>query len=68
MLELKAFDKDSRRTRQEIAEKAEGAGVNVDLYAEPLADLKHRGLIDSITGRGGGSWLLAPGAEFARQI
>jgi len=63
MLELRAFDPDSRRGAAEIAVKAEGLGANVVGFKEPLSLLVSRHLAGSKTGRKGGYWIAGSGRE-----
>jgi hypothetical protein len=58
--ELKAIDPDKRRTGADVAGKV-GGGVTEQSVKAPLADLKHRRLVDSRTGRNGGTWLTSTG-------
>ena len=63
LLELRAFDADSRQRGQDIAVKAEGRDANVNGFKEPLSDLRGRGLVQSKTGSAGGYWLTCRGRE-----
>lgn len=63
LLELKAFDADSRRDARVIARKAEGRAANVNGFKEPLAELARRDLAQSKTGRRGGYWLTDHGRK-----
>jgi len=66
LLELRAFDADSRKTAEGIAVRAEGRGANPSGFKEPLSDLVRRGLVESRTGRAGGNWLTVEGREMLR--
>jgi hypothetical protein len=57
---LKAFDPDKRAAGPDIAAKV-GGDANGQSVKAPLAELKRRGLVDSRTGRSGGSWLTEAG-------
>jgi hypothetical protein len=59
---LKATDPDKRATGPDIAGKVGGDTTDQSVKA-PLADLKRRGLVDSRTGRNGGTWLTSPGLD-----
>ena len=63
LLELRAFDADSRRDAKAIAAKAEGPQANVNGFKGPLADLARRGLAEGKTGRKGGYWLADRGRD-----
>jgi hypothetical protein len=58
--QLKATDPEKRATASTIAERV-GGGATEQSCKAPLADLKHRGFVDSKTGRHGGSWLTPEG-------
>jgi hypothetical protein len=57
---LRATDEEKRVTGGEIANKV-GGDATAQSVKEPLADLKRRRLVDSKTGRDGGSWLTSEG-------
>jgi hypothetical protein len=59
---LKAIDPEKRVTGPDIASKV-GGGATEQSVKGPLADLKRRGLVDSKTGRHGGSWLTSKGLD-----
>jgi hypothetical protein len=63
----KATDAEKRVTASQIAEKVGGTATEQSCKA-PLADLKHRGLVDSQTGRGGGSWLTPRGRDLINRL
>jgi hypothetical protein len=55
---LKAFDENTRRTAEKIAERVEGRDADSQAYKKRLSDLANRKrLLGSKGGRGGGSWL-----------
>ncbi len=58
--DLKATDPEKRVPGREIAAKVGGDTTEQSVKA-PLADLKRRGLVDSRTGRNGGTWLTPHG-------
>jgi hypothetical protein len=60
LYEAKALDADTSLTADEIATRAAGA-KDPSGFKRPLSDLCQRGLIDSKTGRGGGSWITTEG-------
>jgi hypothetical protein len=64
---LKATDPEKRRTGPEIASKV-GGGATAQSVKAPLADLKRRGLVDSNTGRKGGSWLTSKGLAYINSL
>jgi hypothetical protein len=57
---LNATDSDKRETGAEIAAKVGGDATEQSVKA-PLADLKRRSMVNSATGRKGGSWLTPQG-------
>jgi hypothetical protein len=57
---LKATDSEKRVTGAKIAKKVGGDATAQSVKA-PLADLKRRGLVDSRTGKKGGSWISSQG-------
>jgi hypothetical protein len=57
---LKATDPEKRATGPQIAHKVGGDATDQSVKA-PLSDLKKRELVDSKTGKGGGSWLTSAG-------
>ena len=61
MLELGAIDSDNRRSTEDIAAKALGAGSDPNALKGVMADLKSRQLVESKTGRTGGCWLTESG-------
>jgi len=68
MLELKAFESDTRRTTAEIAEKVEGRGAQSEKYKQPMAKLAKMRLVDRKEGAGGGCWLTVAGRGRAERI
>ena len=64
LVELKAFSVDTRRKGSRVARKAYGQDAEPDRVKAPLARLARRGLVDSLTGKGGGSWLTPAGRIF----
>jgi len=68
MLEMGAFDSDSKRTTEEIAIKALGNSSDANSLKGVMADLSTRRLIDSKTGRGGGCWLTSAGRARAEKL
>jgi hypothetical protein len=61
MIELKAIGRDTRKTAQEIAEKADGRGASGESYKRALADLVLWGCAASAQGQGGGTWITSKG-------
>ncbi len=61
MLEMDAFDSDSRRSTEEIAAKGLGGHADANAHKGVMAELKTCQLVESKTGRGGGCWLTAAG-------
>jgi hypothetical protein len=57
---LRATDSERRKTGREIARRV-GGDVTDQSVKAPLADLKCRELVDSRTGRNGGTWLTPGG-------
>jgi hypothetical protein len=64
---LKAIDHEKRATGPEIAKKVGGEATEQSVKA-PLADLKRRGLVQSKTGRNGGTWLTENGLDFINKL
>jgi hypothetical protein len=64
----KAFHADAKQTTLEVAQKAEGPGVNPEAFKEPITGLKRLGLVDTKEGRGGGCWLTSSGRRLIKQI
>jgi Mn-dependent DtxR family transcriptional regulator len=64
----KAFHADAKQTTLEVAQKAEGPGVNPEAFKEPIAGLKRLRLVDTKEGRGGGCWLTSSGRRLIKQI
>jgi hypothetical protein len=65
LLELKAVDEERRKSADEVAKRAFGLD-DASNAKKPLADLKRLRLVDSVEGRGGGSWATPAGVEWAR--
>ena len=63
LLEVRAFDADSRKRGQDIAVKAEGRDANANGFKDPLRNLVLRGLVQSKIGGAGGYWLTRRGRE-----
>lgn len=65
MLQLKANDQERRKSGDAIGRRAFGPedGGNAK---QPLADLKRLGLVGSMGGRRGGSWVTPKGIEWAK--
>jgi hypothetical protein len=59
---LKAIDPDKRKTGPAIADRVGGDATEQSVKT-PLADLTRRNMVDSRTGRGGGSWLTPKGLD-----
>jgi hypothetical protein len=68
MNQLAAFDSDTRRTTEEIAERAFGAGCDANTLKSVMSDLKTRLLIETKGGRGGGCWLTDRGRTRAEKL
>jgi hypothetical protein len=64
---LRATDPEKRATGPDIAGKVGGDATGQSVKA-PLADLKRRGLVDSRTGRQGGSWLTPKGLTHIKAL
>jgi hypothetical protein len=64
---LGALDPEKRATGRDIAAKVGGDATEQSAKA-PLADLKRKGLVDSKTGRNGGSWLTTPGLNLINSL
>jgi hypothetical protein len=65
--ELKAVDCEKRATASAIADKVGGDATEQSVKG-PLADLKARSLVDSRTGRKGGSWLTQKGLAYINTL
>jgi hypothetical protein len=65
---LGATGPESRKTTEQIANKAEGKCCNSALLKESVADLKQRQLIDTKPSRGGGCWLTTSGKALILRI
>lgn len=65
LLELKAFDKDSRQSTPHIANKALPPHSDPALLKRPLSDLKKAKLVETKGGRTGGAWLTPAGKATA---
>jgi hypothetical protein len=65
LAELKARSREQRRSAEDVAKRAFG-NDDASNAKQPLADLKRLELVDSVEGRGGGSWLTQAGVEWAR--
>lgn len=68
MLELDAVDSDRRKSTEVIAVKAFGTGTDPNSLKSVMAELKHRELIRSKMGRGGGCWLTDSGLRRAQKL
>jgi hypothetical protein len=68
MLDLKATDPARRKTAAEIAKAAEGPQASAETFKRSIADLAHRGLVETKDGRGGGCWLTASGRALADDL
>lgn len=68
LLELQAFDSDSRRTTLEVAERAEGKAANTDSFKLSVSELKRAGFVGTLGGRGGGVWLSGEGRARAEAL
>jgi hypothetical protein len=66
MLQLNAVDSDSRRSAEEITQRA--MDKRSDALKPVLLELKEEGFVLSKTGRGGGYWLTAKGRDRASGI
>jgi hypothetical protein len=64
---LRATGPDNRTTGRAIAAKV-GGDATKHSVKEPLADLKRRGLVDSRTGRNGGTWLTETGLNLINSL
>jgi hypothetical protein len=61
--DLQALSQASRKTTEEIANRAEGKGANPESYKKPLSQLVSAGLLESAQGRDGGYWLTETGLK-----
>jgi hypothetical protein len=68
LLELKAFDEETRKNITEIGRKALGPDGNSGNLARDLSKLAKRGLVETKEGWGGGAWLTVGGIEEARKL
>jgi len=68
MLILKAFDADSLKSTERIANKAIGNGVEANSLKSVMSDLKTHKFVQSKTGRGGGCWLTEKGKNRAEKL
>jgi hypothetical protein len=68
MLELHAFDSDSRKTTQEIAGRAFGANVAYETLKSVIRTLKERQLIMTVPIKGGGCYLTTSGKRRAEKL
>jgi hypothetical protein len=68
MKRLGALSADTRQTGPNIAVSCDTKTADVDTFKRLLSDLKKLGLVDSKTGRGGGSWLTPEGLLVANNL
>ena len=68
MHEMGALTPDNRATGSAIANGCDGPLADVNVFKPLLSELKTRGLVDSKTGRGGGSWLTEKGSNVAATL
>lgn len=68
MMELGAKSLETRQNQQQIAGRAIGQYATSEDVKDEMSELKRRELIDSKTGRSGGSWLTSKGIEAAQHI
>lgn len=68
MLELKAVNKNSRKTQTEIARAVVGKSATRDSVKDRCLSLKKRGLLVSKLNRAGGCWLTKKGIKAAKTI
>jgi len=68
MLELKAFDSDSRCTTTKIAENAKGWKAKPESYKQPMTELRKLKLVNTKVGSHGGCWLSQKGRERAQRL
>jgi hypothetical protein len=64
---MKALDPEKRKTGSEIA-AAVGGDATAQSVKAPLSDLKQRQLVDSRTGRNGGTWLTSEGLNLINSL
>lgn len=57
-----------RQTRWQISQGVEGRKAKETSFKKPIAQLVRAGLLESKTGRDGGSWLTPAGESVARQL
>jgi hypothetical protein len=65
---LRAFSCDSSQTAEAIVRKAEGPKANPENFKQSLSRSRHRGLVDSKIGRGGGYWLTPDGRDLIQRV
>jgi hypothetical protein len=68
LLEMKAFDSDSRESTPRIAKAAEGEQADPNSFKEPISDLVTKKLVKTKSGRGGGCWLTPLGRVRAEKL
>jgi hypothetical protein len=68
LFELKAFDKNSRKSTETIAKTAIGKENNPDVLKRPISALKKLGYVATKGGKGGGVWLTPFGKVKAIEI
>ncbi|GIW90170.1 MAG: hypothetical protein KatS3mg109_0602 [Pirellulaceae bacterium] len=68
MLQLKAFDSDSRQSTAAIAARAMGAEADANSLKPVMSELATRRLIQTRAGRGGGCWLTKAGKLRAERL
>jgi hypothetical protein len=68
MLELKAFDSDSRRSTAAIAKHALGAGADANSLKSVMSELAIHQFIRTREGRCGGCWLTEAGKRRAEKL
>ena len=68
MLELRAVSEASRRTQDDIAERAEGVTTPNATFKAKVAELRRRQFVATKEGRGGGCWLTELGRTVADEV
>jgi len=68
LLELGAFDSDTRTTTPKAVSRAAGKGESPECYKRVVTNLRERGLLKTKQGGGGGVWLTAAGRKRAEKL
>lgn len=68
LLELNAFDHDTRQTTSAVVRKAFGCNVSPESYKRVFSGLTKKNLTDSAAVKGGGIWLTKSGILRAKKL